>query len=96
MYPRIGKYRWRQIRGEIRHLLLTKWEPIGVRHIPEAQNEYDSYIFGVYKLLVFGASEQEIADYLYEIETERMGLRRFDVEARLPIARALRRVNVSP
>ena len=61
MYPRIGKKRWRQIRGEIRHLSLTGWDPIGVRNVPEAQNEYDSYVFGVYKLLVSGASEQEIA-----------------------------------
>ncbi len=96
MYPRISKRRWRQIDAEIRHLLLTKWDPIGVSDIPEARDEYDSYAFGVYKLLVSRASEQDIVDYLYKIERNFMGIAVHEREALSPVALALLRVNVSP
>jgi hypothetical protein len=32
--------------------LLKEWDPIGVGQIPEAQDEYDSYVPDVYKLLI--------------------------------------------
>ena len=71
--------------------------PIGVRDVPEAQDEYDPYVVGVYKLLVSGASEGEIADHLYRVDlggsTEPIGSNR---GALLPAARSLRRISVSP
>lgn len=39
-----------------------------------AQDEYDRYIGGVYRLLADARPTEDIVDYLYEIETERMGL----------------------
>ena len=58
----------------IRIVLLKEWDPIGVADIPEAQDEYDAYVPGVYKRLISRASEEEMFTYLWEIETEHMGL----------------------
>jgi len=40
------------------------WDPIGVKDEPNAQNEYDGYLGNVYELLVAGASDERIAEYL--------------------------------
>ena len=40
--------------------------------MPEAADEYDSYIGGVYELLEQGASEERIGAYLRQIEIEQM------------------------
>jgi hypothetical protein len=37
----------REVRRNIRRVLMERWDPIGVNGIPEAQDEYDSYIGGV-------------------------------------------------
>ncbi len=50
------------------------WDPIGVKDEPNAQDEYDGYLGGVYKLLVTGASDETIEDHLWRIVTERMWL----------------------
>ncbi|NGX48142.1 MAG: hypothetical protein K1000chlam3_01532 [Chlamydiae bacterium] len=59
---------------EIQKILLKDWDPIGIQDIPEAQDEYDSYISSVYKLIQSKKSENELFDYLWWIETEHMGL----------------------
>lgn len=56
----------------IRDVLLTDWDPIGVPGIPD--DEYDNYIPAIYGMLAQGKSEQEIADYLSQIEFDWMGL----------------------
>jgi hypothetical protein len=45
-----------------------------VKDGPNAQDEYDGYLGGVYELLVAGASDDSIADHLWRIVTENMGL----------------------
>ena len=50
------------------------WDPIGIKDEPNAQDEYDSYIGGVYELLVTGALDERISEHLLSIVTERMGL----------------------
>ena len=67
-----------------------------MRDVPEAQDEYDSCVFDVYKLLVSGASEQDIAYLLYRVERLSMGLTGPHRDALLPVARSLRRIDVSP
>jgi hypothetical protein len=64
----------RQIRSQIREILLRDWDPIGVREEARAQDEYDSYIGGVYRLLASGASPRTIAEHLARLEAEHMGL----------------------
>ena len=52
----------------------AEWDPIGVSDTPEAADEYDLYIGGVYELLAQRASQSSMEDYLRRIEVERMEL----------------------
>lgn len=58
----------------IDELLWQEWDPIGINHYLEARDEYSSYVFQVFRLVVYGASAEEIAQKLLSIEQERMGL----------------------
>jgi hypothetical protein len=58
----------------IREILLRDWDPIEVGDVAEAQDEYDSYIPGIYGRLIHRISEQELFDHLWQIETQHMGL----------------------
>jgi len=66
--------RAKRYHNAIKQILLQEWDPIGVKGVPEAQDEYDSYVWGVYSRLIRQASEQELFDYLWEMETDDMGL----------------------
>ena len=59
---------------QISAILLNEWDPIGIKNIPEAKDEYDSYIPSIYNLVISQKSEEEIFHYLWWIETEYMGL----------------------
>jgi hypothetical protein len=83
----------REVQESIRDVLLHDWDPIEVANEPLAQSEYDSYVGGVYRLLASGASEEEIADHLWRIETEAMELSRVEPSGLLPVARRLRQLN---
>lgn len=56
---------------EVLHYL---WDPIGVSGVPEARDEYDSYLPHVFSLLVRRAEAQEITDFLDHTTTQPMGL----------------------
>jgi hypothetical protein len=66
--------RIKRYNNAIRDILLKEWDPIGVKDVPEAQDEYDSYIPGVCKLLFNRESSKNIFQYLWKIETDNMGL----------------------
>ena len=66
--------RARHYHAAIRRILLTEWDPIGVSHFPEAQDEYDGYVGGVYKLLITHVDRQSLFFHLWQIETDHMGL----------------------
>jgi hypothetical protein len=85
--------RAREIQDAIREVLMREWDPIHVRDIPEAQDEYDGYVGGVYRLLASGASEVTIATHLASVERDSMGFAT-SAEALLPVARNLRRIDV--
>jgi hypothetical protein len=70
----LGKDKSREVRLQIRAVLMSTWDPIGVNDIPEAADEYDSYIGGAYELLERGASEESIRAYLRNIEIDAMGM----------------------
>ena len=59
----------------VKVVLHWAWDPIGVRGIEEAKDEYDSYASPVLELLERGSAEEEVADYLTCVETERMALK---------------------
>jgi hypothetical protein len=69
------KYRSRRNRARVRELFWREWDPIGVNDAPEAIDEYDNYADRAYVMLMDdGRSAAEIAEYLYYISTEYMGL----------------------
>jgi len=78
------KEQLRETRTAIRHILMSDWDPIGVSDTPEAADEYDSYIGGIYDLLAGGTTDRQLAQYLRRIETERMGLTDLDGVPLLP------------
>ncbi len=52
--------------------LLNQWDPIGIADVVE--DEYDSYVPDLVALLTRRASAKEVGDYLWSVETQRMGL----------------------
>lgn len=81
---------WDEIREKIRPVLMEAWDPIGVKDVPEAADEYDGYIGGIYTLLRDGASDERIAQYLSEVETKTMGLAPVDRSGYQPLLAKLR------
>ena len=69
---------WDEIQAKIRPVLMDDWDPIGVNDVPEAADEYDGYIGGIYVLLRDSASDERIVQHLREIETKTMGLEPID------------------
>jgi hypothetical protein len=68
------KDRARRYHEAIKAILLNEWDPIGISDVPEAQDEYDSYVPGIHKMLISRSTEQEVFEYLWVIETQHMGL----------------------
>jgi len=58
----------------IREVLMQEWDPIGVADIPEAADEYDSYINQIHGLLIRREPLDKLVDFLWWVETEHMGL----------------------
>jgi hypothetical protein len=89
----VGKQVSRRITADIRRVLLDVWDPIGVGDEPNAQDEYDCCLGGLYQLLIDGASVEEIQDYLWKQATGHMGLT-VPKEGMTPTVKALRRVSL--
>lgn len=79
---------WFAIQDRIREVLNAEWDPIGVAH--DTEDEYDSYIGHIYSLIRKGASDQEIAEHLSQIEQESMGLSSASFDRLVQIAAHLR------
>jgi hypothetical protein len=79
---------WLTIQDEIRSVLNTDWDPIGV--VGDGINdEYDMYIGHIYSLFLVGASQQAIAEHLWSIEVDRMGLTGTPMDQLLKVAAKL-------
>ncbi len=59
---------------KIRTVLIADWDPIGVRDVAAARDEYDQYVASVAVLVRAGRTASDLSKYLLEIETETMGL----------------------
>jgi hypothetical protein len=59
---------------ELRRILMDEWDPIGVAGVPEAADEYDSYLGQIAERLRDGETGDQIGDYLTWVEEEWMGL----------------------
>jgi hypothetical protein len=65
-----GWYQWWKQRGslELRELLLSEWDPIGVRDADGPDDEYDGYLGQLGGLLRQGLDVGTIAEYLASAE----------------------------
>jgi hypothetical protein len=96
MEPR--EARAKEILESIRRVLLEEWDPIGVNDVAEAQDEYDSYIGGVHRLLASGASADQVEAHLRHLETVTMGISDHNRAraTRCDVARKLRSLDLGP
>lgn len=63
------------LRNRIREILWCEWDPIGVNHIPNAIDEYDTYADAIWERLQRQpVTRNDIAAYLLDIGMQRMGL----------------------
>src|SRR5688500_4481596 len=73
---KVGKQRKKkkaaEIQESIRKILFYDWDPIGINDFGP-DDEYDSYVGGIYRLLASGADEYKIIERLYQLETTSMG-----------------------
>ena len=76
----------------IRQVLLRNWDPIGVLEESKAQDEYDTYIGGIYRLLYNSASAEEIASHLANIDKNSMGMPLQPIESLTPVALELKKI----
>ena len=85
-----------EIQDSIRQILYREWDPIGVcGEAPE--DEYDSYIAPVYRILVGGRSEQELVEFLFRTARDTIGVASDTaehLEFGRPIARRLLELDV--
>ncbi|MDB4904163.1 MAG: hypothetical protein JWQ63_3444 [Mucilaginibacter sp.] len=58
---------------KIDEILWFDWDPIGVNK-DGPRDEYQSYVPRIFELKKSGAEKQKIAEYLFTVETERMGM----------------------
>ncbi len=91
----IKKTRAAKIQDSIRQILRHDWDPIGLGDVlPE--DEYDSYIAPVYRILVGSRSEEEIAQFLYRTWPDIMGVPCELMEQLRLVARKLLALDVVP
>ncbi|HEY0502134.1 MAG TPA: hypothetical protein VGD42_01455 [Lysobacter sp.] len=84
-----------QISAEIRRVLVTDWDPIGVMDDPEwPRDEYDRYVGEIFGFLARGESAEFLARHLCLVEDKMMGLGSPAVSARLEVARKLTAIDV--
>ena len=78
----------------IRGVLMQDWDPCYVRDAPEAQDEYDTYVSQLYRMLRQGTSEKALVDYLFAVEKDGMGVTPQRTQL-APVAQKLIEIDVS-
>ena len=58
----------------IDEILWKDWDPIGVFGASAARDEYRAYLPQVFRLVLNGGSQNKIAEYLFSLETDAIGL----------------------
>ncbi len=69
--PKTSPRDWVADVNAIRRILIAEWDPIGCG-VPD--DEYDSYIPGIYRLMKGGADTYKLAQHLLHLETVSMGV----------------------
>ena len=65
----------KELLRRIDEVLHYMWDPIGVAGVPQARDEYESYVPQVFRLLNATVDGKEVADYLNWLSSEHIGLR---------------------
>jgi hypothetical protein len=55
-----------QVAKEVRGILLADWDPIGIRDVPQARDEYDEYLPLIAKMIIKGTTVAELSSHLLE------------------------------
>lgn len=86
--------RAKEIQQAIREVLRRDWNPIGFDdHLPE--DEYDSYVTPVYRILTDCRSEQELIELLFRTERDIIGLPCKSPDQLRPVPRKLLELDVA-
>lgn len=84
------KDRPQEIQSSIRRILFYEWDPIGISQDSEwPDDEYDSYIAPVYRILTGTRSQDDIINCLHRIERDTIGVACDDPESLRPVAKKL-------
>jgi hypothetical protein len=62
-----------KIQAAIREILFYDWDPINVSDNENLKDEYDSYIAGVYRILIGSRNSNELVEYLRNMEINEIG-----------------------
>jgi len=68
----------KEIWNKIDEILWIYWDPIGVNDDFDARSEYQSYIGGLYKLILTNGNAEKLKNYLRKIEKEEIGIKSSD------------------
>ena len=80
----------------VRTILLIDWDPIRLQELSEAyrisnKDEYDRYVEAISGMIADGSEQRDLEKYLFDIETQTMGLKPNDSRAAVA-ARALHKL----
>ena len=75
--------------NNVRQILRQDWDPIGVGDDIDAKDEYDSYVFDIYQMLKDGKPADDLLNYLFWAEQERMGLTPNKEQAKKVVAKLI-------
>jgi len=64
---------WKDAHKRVRTVLLEHWDPIGVRDIAAAKDEYDSIVPQLIRLLSGGATDGQISAFLADAANDMLG-----------------------
>lgn len=62
------------IQKSVAAVLMAHWDPIGIKDVGEARDEYDQYVRKIANDLMMGASDSALSAYLLHVEKEELGL----------------------
>ncbi|HEY4202135.1 MAG TPA: hypothetical protein VGM83_16395 [Devosiaceae bacterium] len=61
------------MRDEVRKILRSDWDPVGIKFEPLAQTEYDAYVSLIHDMVTNGQTADQLFEMLDELEGE-MGI----------------------
>ena len=74
---------------EVRRILWEQWDPIGVRYLGGARDEYDTYAPTIARFILDGRDAYAIREHLDQLAISAMGLSSIDTQNHLRVAQRL-------